>query len=621
MSFATWNGLFVGIRRAGVVGALVLAVIGLTADSAWAIKIAQYNLLDYSSGRGTQFKTILNVIQPDILSVNEIANQAAVDYFLNNILNAADGPGGYAAATFQADGGLNNALFYRTAAISYAGSSDHTYLATSPRITDRWRVKLVGGDVYLYVYTMHLHSSDPASRLTQCTIVRNDTNSLPDNTSFVLCGDFNLDSSFETSYQQLVGSQTDNSGRAWDPINSPGTWHENYSFRAIHTQSPHMDNPDPPPGAIGGGLDDRFDFILISTSLQDGQGFDYVSGTYKAFGNDGQHFDMDINDPPTIPEGAAVANALHGASDHLPVSLELRAPPILVVPTALPFGTVLVGASSPDNEAILHVQNGGTPPGLDLTYSFTTVPSGFTVIGGTGPFTLSPGASRDHTIQVSTAAEGYPQGFLRITHNGVGSSPKSVLLYGTIVRHAVPSTSGASQVLTAPLSFGTHPIGGFTDQTASVYNLGYADLQSLLQVYAYNITGQDAARFSVMNFASTNVGGTPAPFSVHFSDAGASGRTYTAALQFSTRDDTTLRGWTNLASLTFNLSAVVQASGIKGDMDGNGSVQPADIPIFVGVLLDPAGATSAQQWAADMNGDGVDDGDDCQLFVNALLGS
>jgi endonuclease/exonuclease/phosphatase family metal-dependent hydrolase len=618
MLFETCERVFIRARRTALVAIVLLVVVGLAADSAWAIKIAQYNLLSYSSGREAQFKTILNVIQPDVLSVNEINSQTAVNYFLNNVLNGSGGPGGYAAATFQQSGSMNNALFYRTATITYAGSSDHYVLYTSPRYTDRWRLGLTGGTVPFYVYTMHLHSTDTASRLAQCTAVRNDTNSLPAGTHFLLCGDFNLDSSSEASYQQLVGSMANNNGRAFDPANSPGDWHDNAAFRFIHTQCPQLDNPSPPPGSVGGGMDDRFDFILISSALQDSQGLDYVSASYKAFGNDGLHMNNDINDPPTIPEGSAVADALHGGSDHLPVCLELTAPPIIIAPSPLPFGTMIVGASSPDNEKVLDVQNGATPPALDLVYTITSVPIAFTLSGGTGPFTLAPGDVRHHTISVSTAAAGYPQGTLVITNNSP-TNPKNVTLMGTVKRHAVPSTSSASQVLTAPLDFGSHPIGGFADQTARVYNQGYTTLQSLLQVYAYSITGQDAARFSLVGFSPTNVTSTPAAFTVHFDDSGAFGGSYNAALQFSARDDTTLPGWTILPSVTFDLSAFVQAAALKGDMDGNGHVQPQDIPAFVTVLLDPAAATSGQQWAADMNGDGIDDGDDCQLFVNALL--
>jgi hypothetical protein len=48
-------------------------------------------------------------------------------------------------------------------------------------------------------------------------------------------------------------------------------------------------------------------------------GITYVPGTYYAYGNDGNHFNDSINQPPNTAVSQAVANALHYATDHLPV--------------------------------------------------------------------------------------------------------------------------------------------------------------------------------------------------------------------------------------------------------------------------------------------------------------
>src|SRR5690606_10368596 len=133
----------------------------------------------------------------------------------------------------------------------------------------------------------------------------------------------------EDAYFNFIESQADNDGQAWDPLNPNGlsqNWSSNSTFAAFHTQSPHNNSSGAPPGAISGGLDDRFDFLLISSSLHDDVGQDYIPNSYKAYGNDGNHFNDDINDPPMIPEGSTIANALHAASDHLPVYLDLTDP-------------------------------------------------------------------------------------------------------------------------------------------------------------------------------------------------------------------------------------------------------------------------------------------------------
>ena len=79
-------------------------------------------------------------------------------------------------------------------------------------------------------------------------------------------------------------------------------------------------------------MDDRFDFQLLSASMLDGKGLSLLPGTYRAFGNDGLHFDTDINSgnnlyyPRDVNRSNALADALHAASDHLPVVADYQMP-------------------------------------------------------------------------------------------------------------------------------------------------------------------------------------------------------------------------------------------------------------------------------------------------------
>jgi hypothetical protein len=82
-------------------------------------------------------------------------------------------------------------------------------------------------------------------------------------------------------------------------------------FANVHTQSPRVRQFD-------GGMDDRFDFVLISSYLS------WVSGSYTAFGNDGHHFNDSINAIPNTAVDGVTAQVLHDASDHLPVFLDLQ---------------------------------------------------------------------------------------------------------------------------------------------------------------------------------------------------------------------------------------------------------------------------------------------------------
>ncbi len=100
----------------------------------------------------------------------------------------------------------------------------------------------------------------------------------------------------------------------------PGAWTD-----YLLSQSPRCTQSC---GLIHGCLDDRFDHQLITDEWLDGDGLDLIPGTYRVLGNDGQHFDVAINDgdnfyyPDDVPRSNALADALHDASDHLPVVVD-----------------------------------------------------------------------------------------------------------------------------------------------------------------------------------------------------------------------------------------------------------------------------------------------------------
>lgn len=598
---------------------LLLITSAASADT----RICNWNLLHFStsaSDRYPAYRTVLSALNPDVIIVEEIANSGAVSAFLNSVLNHVDGPGGFSAATFTDTGdSLDNALFYRSSKMTFTGG--YVVIAGTPRDLYRWQLRPVAdpsGASDLYVYSMHLAATDPDQRLGQTTAVRNNANTFAAGTNFIFAGDFNIPSSSEPSYQALVGSQADNDGRGFDPINMPGAWSANMAFKCIHTQSPHNNNPGANGGAVGGGMDDRYDFLLVSAALQNGSGLDYVAGSYHAFGNDCNHYNNDINDPPTIPEGAAMADALHAASDHLPVYLDLSGPvsqpTINSIPPAF-FPLVLVGAPSTKD---ITVKNNSPAPGADLTYSFIAPPD-FTAPAGT--FNSPAGSSGNiHTITMDTSTSGNKGGVLQIPNNSTNAPARTVNLSGGVLDHAIPSTVVNSQVITAPLDFGSHSIGGFSDQTARVYNANYVDGVSVtLDVYSASITADAEGRFSLVSFVPTAGIDSYADFAVHFDDTGAAGGAHTATLQFLTRDDSNLPGNMNLATITYNLTASISCTGgTQGDFDGLNGVDMNDVDPFVAIVLDPDAATPEDRCLADMNSDGLVNGADVQDFTDAL---
>ena len=119
----------------------------------------------------------------------------------------------------------------------------------------------------------------------------------------------------------LTSSSDDNDGQMFDPVNRIGHWHNNSSYSDVHTQSPRTSSFG---GGANGGMDDRFDWLFVSQSILDQDSpMQYVEGTYWAVGNDGNHFNDAINDGNNNSVSEEIADALHDASDHLPVYMDV----------------------------------------------------------------------------------------------------------------------------------------------------------------------------------------------------------------------------------------------------------------------------------------------------------
>ncbi len=295
---------------------LLLSLVGLGFSQIEAT-IMTYNVLDYSGGRTQAFDTIFDEIEPDVLVAQEISSQSGVNALLN-VLNDNGTP--YAAAPYFDGPDKDMGLFYRTSQFELLGVTRH-----STNLRDIYQYRLrhqITGDT-LRIFSVHLKASNGSSeqqqRLGEVLVLRNITDNLPQSANFMVVGDFNIYYASEPAFQELIDT-TRGSGYVIDPINKMGEWHNNPTYSAIFTQSTRVTGGN----GSGGGIDDRFDMMLVCANLLQPGGIDYVPGSYQAFGNDGQHFNQAINAGGNGVVDQAVANALHDASDHLPVLLKLR---------------------------------------------------------------------------------------------------------------------------------------------------------------------------------------------------------------------------------------------------------------------------------------------------------
>lgn len=323
MAYQSRNSMLGMVRRFWFLLCLILI---FAPQYGRAVMIVTYNILDFPNAMGhdreDDFRVVIEQLNPDVLVVQEMQSQAGVDQFINNVMNYSS-PGTYVAAPFTDGPDKDNALFYKVSYIEFVSTQQ---IHTNLRDISEYNLRLVnhsGSD--FSIYSMHLKAgsdgSDQQERLSETTILRNYLNDLPPNYYFLLAGDFNIRSSSEAAYQMLVGSQEDNDGRSRDPINRPGYWHNNSAFSDIHTQSTRTTSFG---GGATGGLDDRFDQILISYAFDDSVGLSYVAGTYTAYGNDGVHFNQAINQGTNYAVDSVITDALHQASDHLPVFFEIE---------------------------------------------------------------------------------------------------------------------------------------------------------------------------------------------------------------------------------------------------------------------------------------------------------
>ena len=72
----------------------------------------------------------------------------------------------------------------------------------------------------------------------------------------------------------------------------------------------------------------------------------------RAFGNGGNTFNGNINDPQNTSQPQAVLDALFNASDHLPVVADYQIPARMGVNVAAVPSRVIVGASVPVNVTV-----------------------------------------------------------------------------------------------------------------------------------------------------------------------------------------------------------------------------------------------------------------------------
>ncbi len=313
---------------------IVFIFLSLSLTAQETINTMFYNLLEFPEaspgGRSEILRNIFSDYEPDIFMVCELQSEAGADEILNITLNYNETT--YSRSEFVANqsggGDLQQLIFFKTNKFSLESSE---VITTNVRDINKYVLKLNTVDqqtdpILIYIYVTHLKSSQGSSnqnlRLDMVSEFTADLESLDPSSFVIFAGDFNLYTSSEPAYQKLLDNT--NAITMVDPIDTPGSWHDNDTYQDIHTQSTRI-NSGPFGAGAGGGLDDRFDFITISENMTSNPKMKYIPDSYKSFGNNGNCFNLDISDESCLGEfNQQLRNNLFSMSDHLPVVMQLE---------------------------------------------------------------------------------------------------------------------------------------------------------------------------------------------------------------------------------------------------------------------------------------------------------
>ncbi|NCT08783.1 MAG: T9SS type A sorting domain-containing protein [Flavobacteriia bacterium] len=334
---------------------VVLVILSSCLHSQTRIKTLFYNTLNYkidivSQEKTPHLKTILETIQPDLFMVCELKNEPASNYLFENAIlpfNANFKKAPYRIVQSPAKD-LSQMVYYNSEKLTLEKDK---VIATNVRDINHYTFKIntensETNPLRIEVFVTHLKAStgyeNRQQRLESVEDFVKELDRLPENSAILFAGDFNFYTSNEPGFQKIIDPT--NSIKIIDPINrlcppfpengidyfNEDNYNNTYfwnnsSFAAIHSQSTRslQLNGD----GAGGGMDDRFDFIMMSENLKTNSTVYFVENSYKTIGNNKNCYNSSVNDLDCTGEYSQnLRDALYYFSDHLPISMEIETP-------------------------------------------------------------------------------------------------------------------------------------------------------------------------------------------------------------------------------------------------------------------------------------------------------
>jgi hypothetical protein len=538
------------------------------------------------------------------------------------MLNASAPPGvTYAQGTytnFNENGASGaEAMFYRADTLTEDVAGHVDIYSQASRYADRWKLQLIGytsPESGFYIYSAHLKAStgstNAQTRLTGATAIRSNADALPSGTHIIYAGDFNVYNNLEPAYLKFLST---GSGQALDPL---GTESWAGAANAIkHTQAPCAGTC----ALVNGGMDDRFDHQLSTAAFQDGAGLALIPGTFRSFGNDGNHYDQSINAgnntyyPGDIPRSNALAADLYVASDHVPVVVDYQRPAVMAATLEPDFDRVIEGASLFLTVSISNTADALVQAGAD-ELDYVAVGSG-ALIGSAEGSVAALSAPAMPAFPVDTTTIGSVSGSVEVTSTSQAVQNPSIHLPtgGTVIRHANASFSSFEDDDFSVVAESFEPDTGVQAINVELYNLSYDNLQATLDVDAL---GGLSAPFDLSGPLPTNIGSGAAAIPLSIDTTGLAPGTFIATLDIQVSDED-LTGETT-ATLSLTLEIQIGSAVIPGDVNCDGVLTLGDVDVFVDVVL-ALDVTPCHVQRADFDQSTVVDGLDITNLVNIFL--
>ena len=572
------------IRIHGIVVMALIAMISSSVDA--QIRVINYNIAQLR-GNQAALAAVLNEMSNDDQAGQShpvsimVFQEVTQDTFnaLSSMLSPVYTAGTYTNTNEDSYGGAQ-AVFYRSDVVFEVPSGHDGTFTGAGRRARRWQFRLTGyADPFVdfYVYSGHLKagtgSSNEEERVFGIENIIENIDELSGDPHVIVCGDFNFYGNTEPGYLRMLSYGT---SPLLDPLGS-NSW-SGGSNALKHTQSPRVISDD---GLASGGMDDRFDFQVLTENMSGTRGLKLIPGSMRAVGNDGNHYNDAINDGNNTyysgqtTRSNTLADNLHNASDHIPVMADYRIPSILTAAMFNSgFGTIIAGG---ELELFVNVKNSCTPAyaggGSDLAW-YLDGSDGIEGVSGSG--TLSPGVDQWIPFSITPSGNGVVNGSLLVKSDDefVQGSPAVIPISGTVLRHSDASFSSDSDNNFTVISRTFLANSGIQAIQIPVWNNQWDSGQAALDLDS--ISGVDLP-FESAGSLETGLTDSPGSIEIEFDTSDLLPGQFSDAMQLLASDED-LAGATG-QTLSFSLVVTIEESPseCEGDINGSGQTDVEDL--------------------------------------------